>query len=54
MTEQNTHHETIELTDELLENISGGLDIDDLDEDTSWWYKGINRTRERMVLHPLS
>ena len=55
MNEQTTHHETIELTDELLENISGGLDIDDdHDLDTSWWYKGINRIRKRMGLHPLS
>ena len=47
MTEQNTHHEPIELTDELLENISGGLDIDDdPDLDTSWWYK-------RMGLFPI-
>ncbi len=38
MTEQNTQNETIELTDELLETISGGRDIDDDHYlDTSWW-----------------
>ena len=38
MIQHHTHAEIDELADELLEGISGGLDIDDdHDLDTSWW-----------------
>ena len=55
MTERMTPTQFIELADDLLENLSGGLDVmapepGDLSEDDSWWLKrkaqaGLSRSR---------